>query len=124
MFKGALEKRGLVQKEKRRADTKTQVLNQNFEILLSNLPEGRSLNENFTDSGFMFEDAGPGTLGAALGTKTATPEDGTEQLIYEIFYEYPLNDGMTITPLIYHKEFSAANTPDQTGILVKTSFSF
>ena len=57
MFKGALGKRGLVQKEKRRADTKTQVLNQNFEILLSKLPEGRSLNENFTDSGFTFEDA-------------------------------------------------------------------
>ena len=57
MFKGALEKRGLVQKEKRRAANKTQVCNQNLEILLSKLPEGRSLNKNFTDSGFMFEDA-------------------------------------------------------------------
>ena len=57
MFKGVLGKRGLDQKEKRRTDTKTQVLNQNFEILLSKLPEGRSLNENFTDSGFTFEDA-------------------------------------------------------------------
>ena len=57
MFKGVLEKRGLVQKEKRRANTKTEVLNQNFEILFSKLPEGRSLNENFTDSGFTFEDA-------------------------------------------------------------------
>ena len=74
--------------------------------------------------GFMFEDVGPGTLGAALGTKSATPEDGTEQLMYEIFYEYPLNDGMTITPLVFHKENSTVGTPDQTGILVKTSFSF
>ena len=57
MFKGALGKRGVVQKEKRRADNKTEVLNQNFEILFSKLPEGRSLNENFTDSGFTFEDA-------------------------------------------------------------------
>ena len=57
MFKGTLGKRGLVQKEKRRADNKTEVLNQNFEILSSKLPEGRSLNENFTDSGFTFEDA-------------------------------------------------------------------
>ena len=57
MFKGALEKRGLVQKEKIRANTKTEILNQNFEILFSKLPEGRSLNENFTDSGFTFEDA-------------------------------------------------------------------
>ena len=57
MFKGALGKRGLVQKEKIRANTKTEVLNQNLEILFSKLPEGRSLNENFTDSGFTFEDA-------------------------------------------------------------------
>ena len=57
MFKGALEKRGLAQKEKRRADNKTEVLNQNLEILLSNLPGGRSFNKNFTDSGFTFEDA-------------------------------------------------------------------
>ena len=74
--------------------------------------------------GFMFEDVGPGTLGAALGTKTATPEDGTEQLMYEIFYEYPLNDGMTITPLVYVKGNSAAKAVDETGIMVKTSFSF
>ena len=74
--------------------------------------------------GIQFDEVGPGTLGAALGPKTATPEDGTEQLMYEIFYEYPVNDGMTITPLVYHKEFSLAGTPDQTGIMVKTSFSF
>ena len=74
--------------------------------------------------GIQFEEVGPGTLGAALGPKTATPEDGTEELMYELFYSYPVNDGMTITPLVYHKEFSAAGTPDQTGIMVKTSFSF
>jgi len=74
--------------------------------------------------GIQFEEVGPGTLGAALGSKESTPEDGTEQLMYEIFYSYPVNDGMTITPLLFHKEFAAAGTPDQTGILVKTSFSF
>ena len=57
MFKGALEKRGLDQKEKRRADNKTEVLNQNFEILFSKLPKERNLNKNFTDSSFTFEDA-------------------------------------------------------------------
>ena len=74
--------------------------------------------------GIQFEEVGPGTLGAALGPKTATPEDGIEELMYELYYSYPVNDGMTITPLVYHKEFSAAGTPDQTGIMVKTSFSF
>ena len=74
--------------------------------------------------GVQFEEVGPGTLGAALGPKVSTPEDGVEELMYELFYTYPVNDGMTITPLVFHKEFSAAGTPDQTGLMVKTSFSF
>ena len=44
--------------------------------------------------------------------------------MYEVYYSYPVNDGMTITPLVYIKEQSATTTPDQTGIMVKTSFSF
>ena len=74
--------------------------------------------------GIQFEEVGPGTLGAALGSKESTPEDGTEQLMYELFYSYPVNDGMTITPLVFHKENATAGTPDETGLLVKTSFSF
>ena len=74
--------------------------------------------------GLQFDEVGPGTLGAALGPKVSTVEGSTEQLMYEIFYSYPVNDGMTITPLLYHKEFSANGVPDQTGLMVKTSFSF
>jgi len=74
--------------------------------------------------GIQFDEVGPGTLGAALGPKVATPEDGTEELMYEIYYSYPVNDGMTITPLAYHKENATVGTPDETGFLVKTSFSF
>ena len=74
--------------------------------------------------GIQFDEVGPGTFGAALGTKTATIEGSTEQLMYEAFYSYPVNDGMTITPLVYIKENSTAGTPDETGLLVKTSFSF
>ena len=74
--------------------------------------------------GLQFEEVGPGTLGAALGPKISTPEDATEQLMYELYYSYPVNDGMTITPLIYHQENSAVGVPDQTGLMVKTSFSF
>ena len=74
--------------------------------------------------GVQFDEVGPGTFGAALGTKTATVEGSDEQLMYEAFYSYPVNDGMTITPLVYIKENSTAGTPDETGILVKTSFSF
>jgi len=74
--------------------------------------------------GIQFEEVGPGTLGVALGPKQSTVEGTDEELMYEIYYSYPVNDGMTITPLAYHKENSVAGTPDETGLLVKTSFSF
>jgi len=73
--------------------------------------------------GIQFDEVGPGTLGAAMGTKTATVEDTEDLLMYEAFYSYPINDGMTITPLVYIKEFAGA-TDDETGVMVKTSFSF
>ena len=70
---------------------------------------------------------GAGTFGAALGTAGSMTESSgtiTEEMMYEAYYSYPLNDGMTITPLIYIKEKATAGTPDETGVMVKTSFSF
>jgi hypothetical protein len=69
-------------------------------------------------------DLGPGELGAALGTSGGQIENQTEELMYEVYYSYPLNDGMTITPLVFIKEKAATTTPDQTGIMVLTSFKF
>ena len=43
--------------------------------------------------------------------------------MYEAFYSYDVNDGMTITPLIYTKE-AKVGAQDSTGVMVKTSFSF
>ena len=74
--------------------------------------------------GIDFADVGAGSLGAALGTKTPTIEGSEDQMMYEVYYSYPVNDGMTITPLVYIKENSSATVPDETGIMVKTSFSF
>ena len=48
----------------------------------------------------------------------------TEEMMYEAYYSYPVNDGMTITPLVYMLKRKCAGTPDETGIMVKTSFSF
>ena len=70
------------------------------------------------------DEVGPGTLGAAVGTKQATVEASEVELMYEAYYSYPVNDGMTITPLVFIKENATAGTPEETGILVKTSFSF
>ena len=73
--------------------------------------------------GVQFAEVGPGSLGAAVGTKEATVEGSDDLTMYEVFYEYPVNDSMTITPLAYTKEF-APGTEDETGLMVKTSFSF
>ena len=42
--------------------------------------------------------------------------------MYEAWYSYPINDGMTITPLVFTKDQSSGD--DLTGVMVKTSFSF
>ena len=70
--------------------------------------------------GLQWDEAGPGTLGAAVGTKGAINEGAVDYYQYEAFYSYPVNDGMTITPLIYVSE----GTTDTTGIMVQTTFSF
>jgi len=70
---------------------------------------------------------GAGELGVAMGTNGSMTEVGgtiTEELMYEAYYSYPVNDGMTITPLIYVKEDVTVGDPDTTGTMVKTSFSF
>jgi len=69
-------------------------------------------------------EVGPGELGAAVGTSGGQLENQTEELMYEAYYSYPVNDGMTITPLVFVKEQATVGTPDQTGVMVKTSFSF
>ena len=74
--------------------------------------------------GLTWDELGAGSAGVAIGTKTPTVEDTDEQYMYEAYYSYPINDGMTITPLIYVKENSAVTVDDETGLMVKTSFSF
>ena len=65
-----------------------------------------------------------------MGTKTPTVEGTDEAYMYEAYYSYPLNDGITITPLVYIKEFTETRPhhddsyDDETGVMVKTSFSF
>ena len=70
--------------------------------------------------GLQWDEMGPGTLGVAAGTNGAIEENAVDYYMYEAFYSYPVNDGMTITPLIYVAE----GATDSTGIMVKTSFSF
>ena len=43
--------------------------------------------------------------------------------MYEVFYSYDYADGITITPLIYSKD-NGGSAEDETGLVVKTEFSF
>ena len=73
-------------------------------------------------AGLTWDEVGPGSAGLALGHSTREGSD--EQYMYEAYYAYPVNDGMTVTPLVFVKENSATGVEDETGMMVKTSFSF
>ena len=73
--------------------------------------------------GIQWDEVGPGTFGAAMGTPGHISDGATEYYMYEAFYSYPVNDGMTITPVVYVKELASPKM-DETGVMVKTSFSF
>ena len=74
--------------------------------------------------GLQWDEMGPGTLGIALGTDGPQVEDAEEDMAYEIFYTYAVNDGMSITPALFVIEHNQAGAEDETGVVVKTSFSF
>ena len=73
--------------------------------------------------GLTFPEVGAGSVSLGLGTQANYKDSETELLIYEASYSYAINDGMTVTPGIYIQE-AEAGTDDDTGVLVKTSFSF
>ena len=72
--------------------------------------------------GLTWDEVGPGSAGVAAGHSTREGSD--EAYMYEVYYAYPVNDGMTITPLAFIKENATTGQDDTTGLMVKTSFSF
>ena len=72
--------------------------------------------------GLTWDEVGPGSAGIALG-HSGTNESNEELYQYEAYYEYPVNDGMTITPLIYTLD-AAGDVDDTTGMMIKTTFAF
>ena len=89
-------------------------------------------NQQFNESdttqwfvGLQWDEIGNGSLGVAMGSRGAQAENVEENMAYELFYTYNVNDNMTITPAIFVlEENQQANVDDQTGVVVKTSFSF
>ena len=72
-------------------------------------------------AGLSFPEVGPGSLDIGAGTTANYAIHDTDYYMYEASYAYPVNDSMTLTPGIYIRETA---TDDQTGFVLKTSFSF
>ena len=72
--------------------------------------------------GLTWDDFGPGSFSIGMSTLENYTDAQSELYQYEAAYSYAVNDGITITPGIFIKEVS--NADDQTGVIVKTSFSF
>ena len=83
-------------------------------------PDGSATATGFM-VGLSFPEVGAGSLDVGMGTTGNFASADTEYYIYEASYAYPVNDGMTITPGVFIRETSG---DDQTGVAVKTSFSF
>jgi hypothetical protein len=73
--------------------------------------------------GLTWDEVGPGSAGIAAGHSN-TVENTDELYQYEAYYEYPVNDSMTVTPLIYMLDAQGANTDDTSGAMVKTTITF
>ena len=70
--------------------------------------------------GISFPEVGPGSVNVAAATTGLFTSSETEYMVYEASYAYPVNDAMTVTPGVFVKE----GTTDETGVAIKTSFSF
>ena len=100
-----------------------------YDFDLASISVGLETSDDGTDEksgyfvGVSFPEVGPGSVNIAAATTGLFKDSETELLIYEASYSYPINDGMTITPGVFIKE-NSGTTDDDTGVLVKTSFSF
>ena len=73
--------------------------------------------------GIQWDEIGDGTLGAAIGSKSPYAENSDALTMYEVFYSYNYADGITLTPIIYSKD-NSGSTADETGVILKSTFSF
>ena len=71
--------------------------------------------------GLSYDELGPGSFGLGIAM---TSSQADEEYQYEAYYSYPINDGMTITPLVYIQNQDNSSTVDSTGTTVTASFSF
>ena len=83
-------------------------------------PSGATKDAHGYFVGLTWPEVGAGSFSIGMSSTANFKDADIEYYQYEAAYSYPINDGMTITPGVFIKE----GVTDQTGILVKTSFSF
>ena len=86
--------------------------------------DGAALDQTQWFAGLQWDEIGPGSLGIAAGNKGPQRDGSTEEMAYEAFYAYSVNDSMTVTPAVFILENNGSGETDETGFVVKTSFSF
>ena len=84
-------------------------------------PEATATEEGYF-VGLTWDEVGPGAVSVGISSNENFTSAQDETYTYEASYTYPINDGMTITPGVFIKEVN--NADDETGLIVKTSFSF
>jgi len=73
--------------------------------------------------GLTWDEVGPGSASVGVGSNGNFGDGANDLLIYEASYAYPVNDSLTITPGVFIAE-TATGSDDETGLVVKSSFSF
>ncbi len=86
--------------------------------------EGTTADQTQWFAGLQWDEIGPGSLGVSAGNKGPQSDGATEEMAYEAFYAYSVNDSMTVTPAVFLLENNGTGETDETGVVVKTSFSF
>ena len=89
------------------AETTSWGINGTYSFDLASVSVGYETQETSgTDSsgyfiGLTFPEVGPGSVSIGAGTSANFTDAETELVIYEASYSYPVNDGMTITPVVF-----------------------
>ena len=65
---------------------------------------------------------GEGKLSANVGTNGQMKDSTTDVYAYDLSYEYPINDSMSVTPFVYVSEIAGSDNTTGAGAFVSFSF--
>ena len=64
-------------------------------------------------------------IGVALGQPTTTETEPNTPFAYEVYYQIPVNDSVTVTPAIFGgSDRNGTAGADITGYVLQTTFKF